>query len=229
MSSFSGQVSQSTDDAGENGNTNNVTTNSTTLGSSNTAYEYWGFRWQNVTIPNAATLSAATISLWISSGTTIGRVLDFNLATNPSTFVNNSTSGISGLTLTGDSATWSSTSLTTGAFNQSPSLLTAAQAIVNQGGWASGNAMIATAVRSGTNTAVAEAYDGSSSEAAEISITYTAGAAPGARRACPSRRQRVRPCRLLSRKALARLRTTKPNIPPARPCRAPPRSILARR
>jgi hypothetical protein len=178
MSTFSGQVSQSSDDAGENGNTNNVTTTDASLGDSNTGYKYWGFRFQNVTIPQGATITAASVKIWAASGTTVNRSIDFNLAVNPSTFVNNSTSGISGLTLTGDSVTWNASGLTAGAFNQSPDLTTAVQALVNQGSWASGNAMICVMTRLGSQTLVAEAYDGSSSEAAELSITYTSGASP---------------------------------------------------
>jgi hypothetical protein len=175
VSGFTGQVSQSSDDAVENGS-GTVTINGSTLSGNTSAGAYWGFRWQNVTIPNAAAISACTVSVWATTGTTIDRTIDFQNSASAATFSTSSTN-ISGRTLTGNSVTWNHTP-TSGAFNATSSLVTPFQALVNLAGWSSGDAAVAVFAAVLAGSAV-EAYDGSSSEAAEISITYTSGGGGG--------------------------------------------------
>lgn len=136
------------------------------------------YRFENVTIPPGATITACTVSLYFTStGYTGAIALDFNAVANPST-LGSSTSYISGLTLTGNPVTWTLSGVGSTGFNASPSLVTPFQAIVNQGSWASGNAVLLVAkVTSSGGIKAVEMYDGSPSEAAEISVTYTVSSA----------------------------------------------------
>ena len=176
MPTFSAQVSQSTDD----GSQNSSGTVTLTGGAAVLSVSTWlAARFQNVTIPSGATISAATLSLWATTAKTINSNIFENKLANPST-LSSTTNYISGLSQTSQSANWAAT-LTSGAFNTSPSISSIVSALIGLGGWASGNAMLFVFQNTETmSLAVAvEMYDGTPSEAAELSVTYTAPAGGG--------------------------------------------------
>jgi hypothetical protein len=175
MPTFSGQISTSSDDAAQATNNSVSTNGATAIVSLLTNRNSWvGFRFQNVTIPSGATISAATISVWCesSSETAMDAILYGNKVPNPSTF-SATTSYISGLAETTANVTWNAT-ITNGQFNASPDISAIITELIGQGSWASGNAMLFVFhAQSSANEAGIEMYDGSPSEAAELSITYT--------------------------------------------------------
>ena len=176
MSSFSGQVAQSSDDGTQTSSgTVSVTTTVAVLASGS----YAAFRFENVTVPAGATISAASLSLWATNAKAVDSVIHGNKTANPVT-LSTTTSYISGLAATTASVTWSAT-LTSGAFNASPDITSIISELIGQAGWASGNAMLFVFTNSETmaNAVDIEMYDGSPSEAAELSITYTTSGATG--------------------------------------------------
>jgi hypothetical protein len=181
MSTFSGQVAQSTDDGQQSSTgTISLTAANTLLSGFSGDARYWAFRIENVTVPAGATITAASISVYApnSSEVAMDATIYGNKTANPST-LSTSASYISGLASTTNTATWSAT-LTSGQFNQSPDISAIITELIGQGGWASGNAMLFVLHElSNINIVEIENYDGSPSEAAELSITYTASGAPG--------------------------------------------------
>ena len=76
MSTFIAQVSASADDAAEQGADNNspgtvsITGATLSLKGTGSASRYWAFRFENVTIPQGATISAAAIQVYCPNSTT---------------------------------------------------------------------------------------------------------------------------------------------------------------
>ena len=181
MSGFTGQISQASDNAKQNAGAvvlngpAGMTINSTTT-------DYTGYRFQNVTIPNAATISAAAISLWFTAFTGTGSYsIDCEDDDNSVTFTT-ATNNISSRTLTGNPASWTPSGITTGQFSSAPSIAAAVQAVINLTGWASGDPItpiVHCTAETGSDHVVAS-YAVSTSEAAELSITYTSGSTPAA-------------------------------------------------
>ncbi len=187
MSSFSGQIS-SNNDAGEEG-ADNGSIGTVFLGS--TSYKlkdnagsqrYIALRFTSVTIAQGSTISAATVSPWINTSDSISGTGVYCEAADNSATLSSSSTNISSRTESTHSATWSAT-LTASAFNASPSIVNPVNDVISRPGFASGNALtviLDDGIGQNSNCAV-EGYAGSPSEAAEISITYTAGgSAPGA-------------------------------------------------
>ncbi len=186
MSTFTEQVSQSSDDGQQ------ITASPFTVSITATVTkllpaaltgdcQYFAFRIQNVTIPPGATIGAAAISLWAPSASFVAMdaTIYGNKVANPSALTA-SASYISGLAQTTNSVNWSAT-LTSGQFNSSPDISAIITELIGQGGWASDNAMLF--ILKGVSSSDAceiENYDGSSSEAPTLSVTYTTSSVPGA-------------------------------------------------
>jgi hypothetical protein len=185
VTTFTSQVAASSDDAIQppSGNASITTSVAGTFESS--AYTFFGFRFLNVTIPAGATVSSATIQYYI--GTTKSQtagtgLLDCVNSNNAATFAA-ITNGLSGLTLTGNATTWSISAATaTGFQGPSASFAAAVQAVVNLSGWTSGNALAVMLYSPGGGIEAneIEQWDNTPSDAAKISITYTASGPPGA-------------------------------------------------
>jgi Fibronectin type III domain len=183
VSSFSGQVSQSTDDGFQAPTTGTVTLTgaSAILDLSSGSSSWLAVRFQNVTVPPGATISAATLSLWATTAKNISSVIYGNKVANPSTLTT-TTNYLSGLARTTASVSWSASSMTAGAFSASPDISAIITELIGQAGWASGNSIILILENSESASlaVTVEMYDGSPSEAAELSVTYTGGSVPGA-------------------------------------------------
>jgi len=179
MTTFTGQVSASSDDAHE-GNVGLVSTSATTESYCfNNTVNYEGNRFLNVTVPNGATVSNCQLSVDFSAVGSSGTVQnDCENTATPATYSTGS-HNVSTRSTTGNPVNWTMPPSSTG-FQSSPSFNTAAQAVFALGGWSSGDNLSVithqTAQSSSSNTGLT--YDNSPSTAAEISITYTSGGAP---------------------------------------------------
>ncbi len=177
MTTFNAQVSQSTDD----GSQNSSGTVTLTGGAAVLSVSTWAaFRFQNVTVPPGATITAASLSLWPTTAKDMNSTVYGNKVANPGTLAATA-SYISGLALTTASVSWIPGPMTAGAFNASPDISAIITELIGQAGWASGNSIILILDNTETmSLAVSvEMYDGSSSEAAELSISYTGGGGGG--------------------------------------------------
>jgi uncharacterized delta-60 repeat protein len=136
-----------------------------------------GLRFTGMNIPVGATITDAYLvfraisadSGMNNSGAT-SLTVNGQLTGNASTFT--TTSGnISSRTLTTASTAWTPSAWTTGLDYNSPDISSVVQEIVNQGTWASGNALAI--IISGTGHRASQAYDSDPSNAAQLVVTYT--------------------------------------------------------
>ncbi len=167
-------VGASSDDAASD----NVETNLSAVGYSigtpagAGTYDYMGFRF-TVTGPNQGdTVNNCYLRLYDYQGNPINVNVDFVAADDPATFGTAQTN-ISSRTLTGSPVTWSS-AMTPFTFNDSPSLVTPMQAILNRAGWNSGqHVVVVIHALSATDTRI-RTWDDSTSEAAILHLEYSA-------------------------------------------------------
>jgi hypothetical protein len=176
-------VAASADDAQEQGTTNVI--NGTTIGASLDATTEWaGMRWQNVTIPQGATITAATLEVVPSATTEDEPIVTIYAedADNCAAFTTTSNDIENRARTTGTS--WSSTNLgaSGSSYHAAPDLANRVQTIVNRAGWASGQALCIIVQGGATSTRdlTIEAYDlGPGTNPPRLTITYsTGGAAP---------------------------------------------------
>jgi hypothetical protein len=176
------QVGQSSDDASANSTTAAMNLTGTTVNwvaKISTSWVCSGFRWLNCTVPATATISACSWEPYFTSTTNTGTgFIWFQNNANPSTFTTSETFG--SFSRLGSSVTWTPGTLGSAGFNSSPDLSSQFAAVIALGGYAAGNAVsILTEGDSTTGqTSTIDTYDNSSSEGAELSITYTSGGSP---------------------------------------------------
>ena len=176
MATFNATITASADDARQDGTTVVITGTNITI---DTATRYGGLRFQSVTIPQASTISAATLTVTVPSlsfddpdvtiwGDDRADALAFTTGA----------SNISSRSATTATVTWSASSIGTGA-KTSPSLVTIIQEIVDRGDWVSGNALALILKGNSTNPLRFNAYDGGGADYATLDVTYTAPSAGG--------------------------------------------------
>ena len=128
-----------------------------------------GLRFQNVTVPQNATISQAYIEFIVdetdSSSTSL--VFRTEASDNAGSF-SASSYNISGRTTSAASVNWNNINAwnSVGQTHQTPDLKSIVQEVVNRGGWDSGNAMAFIITGSGERTV--EAYDGKSESSTTI-------------------------------------------------------------
>ncbi len=136
-----------------------------------------GLRFTAMAIPAGATITDAYLTFravaadapMTNSGAT-NLTINGQLIANAPTFT--TTSGnISSRTLTTAAASWAPAPWTGGTDYDSPSIVSAIQEIVDQGTWASGNAIAI--IITGTGHRASSSFDGSSANAAELVVTYS--------------------------------------------------------
>ena len=141
-----------------------------------------GLRFTGMNIPVGATITDAYIVFravaadpGMTNSDATNLTLRGQLIGNAPTFT--TTSGnISGRTLTSASAAWTPTAWTTGQDYSSPNLTSVVQEIVDQGTWASGNALAI--IITGTGHRASQAYETDPARAAQLVVTYTVSSAP---------------------------------------------------
>jgi hypothetical protein len=171
------QVSASSDDARESGaGAVSITVTIMTMNSGNA---WMGWRFLNVTIPQAAVINSATLQLFVDSTSTDDPDGDIygNDVDSAATFTTAS-NDISGRALTTAKTTWTATGVGGGAFISAPSVTSVVQEIIDRGSWASGNnlALLYDAL-TGSGFSV-RAYDNLASEAAKLDIDYAGAGQP---------------------------------------------------
>lgn len=140
------------------------------------AFSNWN-RFQNVTIPQGATINSASMQLFLSSYTGASSVTVYgNKVANAANPTDNT--DYTNKARTSASVSWNIGTPGANSWATSPSLVSVIQEIVNQGTWASGNAMLILLdyVASSFYYQV-NAYE-SGSNAAKLAIDYTASAGP---------------------------------------------------
>ncbi|TAE53251.1 MAG: DUF839 domain-containing protein, partial [Bacteroidetes bacterium] len=139
-----------------------------------------GMRFTNVALPAGAVITNAYIQFTVDAiaknTDPANLIVKAENAASPAAFNPNVPFNISSRSYLGDSVLWTipagswTAAGQAGADQRTPDLTSLVQALVNQGGWAAGNAMVFT-VR-GTGLREAEAQDGSPSQAAKLVVTY---------------------------------------------------------
>lgn len=140
---------------------------------------YVGLRFNNLNIPQGATITAAYIEFTanestVSAGNPTITIRGQN-ADHAAAFTTGS-NNISSRPTTSQSATWNPPAWAANSLQQTPDLTAIVQAIVNRSGWTSGNSMafIFSGTASVSNYRNAESFDGDSDEAPRLVIQYTA-------------------------------------------------------
>ncbi len=133
-----------------------------------------GLRFQNITIPQGATITSATVEFTADETHDGATDLLFHgqAADNAPSF-GDADGDISDRPLTGASATWNNVPAWTAVHDiyESVDLAPIVQEIVNRGGWASGNSLVI--VVTGSGKRVAESYEGGADMAPLLHVTYT--------------------------------------------------------
>jgi hypothetical protein len=145
--------------------------------------EWWGGRFQTVDVPNAATIDVAYLSV-VPVGTTADEPKhDFDFVAEDSSSAwsaGSATFDVSGRTRTGNAVLWDVADLGAdgSTFFNTPSLVTACQAVVDRAGWSANNTMAVTChqpTTAGTRDLWIKDYVNDSTQAAKLHIEYTAG------------------------------------------------------
>jgi hypothetical protein len=174
--SFTGQVSTGNDDA-EQDDDGDMSLGSDDLDFFQADGTWIGLRFQNVTIPDTATITSAVVRLTAEdsdSGTAGEMNIYMQKAANPGTFTN-SDDDISDRSRTTAFTTWTNPpSWVNNAAYDTPDITSAVQEVINQATWASGNAMVVIfELVDEDNDRDAHSYNGSASKAPQLLINYT--------------------------------------------------------
>jgi hypothetical protein len=179
------QIGASSDDVNQDGNTLSLTSPTIWLGNgSSTTASYTGLRFTNVTIPPGATITAAHVEVYANSTQWISMnmALAAEAVGNSPTFSTNNQP--SQRTLTSAQVNHSSNvQWLAGTWYSLDDLTPVIQEVVNRGDWANGNSL--SVILKGTNgqwgRKYVESYDGTTTNAPKLIITYTTpgGAAGG--------------------------------------------------
>jgi hypothetical protein len=137
-----------------------------------------GMRWTGIHVPQHATIVNAYVQFQVdetNSGATSLTI--YGEATSNAPAFTSTSGDITARPRTGAAVAWSPPPWTTvGAFEQTPNIAAILQEIVDQAGWASGNAMVI--IVDGTGERVAESFDGMPSAAPLLHIEYAAVLSP---------------------------------------------------
>jgi hypothetical protein len=136
-----------------------------------------GMRFENITIPQGATITAAYLEFTVDESTTgtvtmnlAGEAIDNSLIFTTVPY------NISSRTKTNASVAWTPTDWTVlNSLKQTPDLKNCVQEIVNRSGWSTGNAMsfIVNGGNTPTATRIAYSFDSSSAKAPLLHINYS--------------------------------------------------------
>ena len=174
MATWSGACGASADDA-KQGTVMSLTATMSVANATN----YLGVRFPNVTVPQGATINSATLTVNVPSTTADtpnGVTWYGELATNAAAFTTTA-SDITNRALTSATLVWSGSDI--GAGDKALTVTSIVQEIVNQGGWASGNAMALLLYGVSSCTIQITSYDTSTTLCARLAIDYTAGGGGG--------------------------------------------------
>lgn len=165
-------ISIGTDDVRESKSSGDITRTNSTLSLGNGII---GLRYQNITIPNSATITNADLRFRAASSgsNTLSLTIRAQAADNPATF-SSTTYNVSSRAITTSSTTWNPGSWSSGSYyliNIAPVI----QEVINRPGWASGNALVIIVdyPSSSTGSRSVYSYEGSNSNNSSLTINYT--------------------------------------------------------
>ena len=175
MTTLNLQVTASTDDAWENA-AGTVNTTGATIGTLSTGNMWGGFRFLNVTVPNAATINAGTqLQVYINSTSFDDLVCDvYAQAIDDAATFSTSANDISSRSLTTAKTSVNATAIGVGWYVIS--LTSVIQEIVNRAGWVSGNDIAIIIDALGGINFQCRTWDNDTTLAAKLDIDYTAAA-----------------------------------------------------
>jgi len=168
------RVNQDTDDAEERNSNGNMTlTGTLQLIRSSSQNQTVGLRFQNIVVPQGATITSANLEFEVDSTNTAATSLTIKAeATDSAITFGSSNNDITSRPTTAASTAWAS--VPNNAVNQklvSPDLRTVVQEVVNRTGWASGNAM--SFIITGSGTKNVESFDTEPGAAPLLRLTYS--------------------------------------------------------
>lgn len=176
------RIAASADDAEQNAGTGavSITDGDLELTADGATLQQVGVRFPALAIPQGATITNAYIEFTprtdgqaVNSGNPTITIRAQNADTAAAFAATNN--DISGRAVTGASVSWSPANWTSPVAAQTPNLTTLVQAVVNRGGWASGNAMAFIMSGAAANTfRRAWAFDGNAGFAPRLVVQYTA-------------------------------------------------------
>ncbi len=171
MASYSGSVAASADDADEGtSGTVDITGGAMTLTAAN---QYFGFRFQGVGIPAGSTIDAATIDVYLLSGSFDDPNLDiYGEDVDDAAGFSASSYNISGRALTTAVTGWSATGIGTGV-KTSPDFKGVVQEIVDRAGWNSGQDMVIIMAGKAGSAFRVRTYDAGGGSYGTLKVTYT--------------------------------------------------------
>lgn len=174
------QVGANADDVYHVGSSawNAITTNAWIGNNGGSGGDRWS-RFTNVTIPQGATITAATMQFFsTSAGAVNGFAATIKCDASDNSTVPADGSAWSARTFTTGTAWTMSSPYTTGAFITTADITAEIQAIINRAGWVSGNA-ISVDVRNNASPSnayiAAQTHEGSAGNSAKLDITYSSG------------------------------------------------------
>jgi len=135
---------------------------------------WWGLRFQNVDVPQGATITSAAVEFRASSnstGATASMTLWGQLASNPTTFTS-SDFDISSRSRTSASAAWSVPQWSNNNNYDTSSLTAIVQEIVDQPGWSANNALVIVGRTEADRDRSADSRDGSQNNAPLLKVCY---------------------------------------------------------
>ncbi len=170
MATFMAGVAGSGDDAQESGGAMDLT--GTNLNANATSH-LSGMRFTGVTIPAGSTVTAATLELYLPSGSYDDPdvTISGEAAGNAAAF-STSSDDLTDRAKTTATVTWAANNLGTGA-QTTPDLSAIVGEIVGGAGWASGNALVLFVAGNSGDSALRWAAADGSNPAAVLNVTYT--------------------------------------------------------
>jgi len=175
------RVNSSSDDAEEaiSSGAVSLTSSDLELGADGTVSQIVGMRFNGVTVPQGATITAAYVEFEVDETGTVATsvTLQGQAADHALTFAS-TTGNLSGRPKTTAQVAWNNIPLwdALNAKHQTPDLSSIIQEIVNRSNWVSGNSLAIFISGSGRRTA--EAFDGEALAAPLLVITYSTGTVP---------------------------------------------------
>ncbi|MCP5152286.1 MAG: VWA domain-containing protein [Chromatiales bacterium] len=178
--SVQSQVASGNDDAEQVGSSLYLTSSTLEMTTVSGNVRDVGYRFQNLDIPQGATIVSAEIDFVSKADRSEATSLTFRGHASDDSPVFSATYGqnVSTRTTTSASVDWSSIpSWSNGATYTSPNLATVVQEIVDRAGWQAGNSMAF--IVTGTGRRDAYAFNSSAANAASLRVTYRASADTG--------------------------------------------------
>lgn len=170
MAEFTASVAASEDDAQESAGTMAL---SASVLNANATTQSSGMRFTDVTIPPGSAITAATLDLYLVTGSYDDPDVTIRGEdTDDAAAFSETDDDITGRDTTAASVTWTASNVGTGT-RTTPDFAAVVQEIVDRPGWASGNALVVLIAGNSSSSALRWASFDSANPPAELNVTYT--------------------------------------------------------